>query len=312
MTDLLLGLGVLLFGAVVTGVVFLAREQKIQPATVRVLAALCGVGLLSMLLTDWPSEVLAKFWADHSVIAGILSTILLVGIVFLAFEDSERRHQELLDASVTAAGIGGVVDHIIDAEIALALLSQPGPPLQWDPNHRGRPLRWLRELRESCDRDQVSGGPVEGDPRLNPAVLPDDDGLTWRTAILDEGVRRLLGGIRDWSPVIRGSRNGTLVLIAIGQIRNDLMALAQAMRERSGDVESRLVVLRQRLRLLAHFMDTTSGARPVRDEVLLSMDPLPLWSDDNDWAADPQGRSTFGKAWRAQLQLTMQEVNRHV
>lgn len=34
-----------------------------------VLAFACACGLSAMLLTDWPSGVLSKFWADHSVLS---------------------------------------------------------------------------------------------------------------------------------------------------------------------------------------------------------------------------------------------------
>lgn len=312
MTDVVLALVVLLFSLVTGLVVFLAREQRIPTWAVRSLAVLASVGLLAMLLTDWPSEVMAKFWADHSVIAGMLSTVLLVGIVFLAFEDSERRHQEQLDASVTAAGLGGIVDHVVDAEIALALLSRSSAPTEWGWDAKGRPLRWLRELREQCDKALTGGPEPKTDPRALPPALPGSVDEPWRTDLVDQVVRRLLAGIRDWAPVVRGSRNGTLVLIAMGQIRNELMQLGQALRAGSEEALPQLVLLRQRLRLLAHFMDVTSGARPVREEVLTSMDPLPLWDDDHDWAADPDNRTTFGRAWRDQLQATMDEVNRHV
>ena len=312
-TDVLLALGVIVLGGLVAAVVFLAREQKITTSSVRALAALCALGLVSMLLTDWPSEVLARFWADHSVVAGVLSTVLLVGIVFLAFEDSERRRQEQLDSSVTAAGLGGIVDHVVDAEIALALLSRSGPPSDvgwatWD--HPGRPLRWLRDRRHRFHRSE-NGRPTTSDPRSVEPGLPEVADAAWRVDVVDQAVRRLLAAIRDWAPVIRGSRNGVLVLIAIAEIRKDLMSLGISLQSDPGAAPPLMSLLRQRLRLLAHFLETTSGARPPRLEVLTTMDPLPLWSDELDWAADPDGRATFGEHWRQRMGETMREVNRH-
>lgn len=82
-------------------------------------AVLCFVGLLAMILTDWPSEVLNKFWADHSVLAGMLSSLLLVGLVFLAYERSAQRRQLELADGLSGAGLGGIVDHVIDMRLPL-------------------------------------------------------------------------------------------------------------------------------------------------------------------------------------------------
>lgn len=311
MRDALLALAILGLAVGIGFLVFLAREQRIPTWLVRSLAIASAAALLIMLLSDWPSESLAQFWADHSVLAGVLSTVLLVAVVFLAFEDSERRRQEQLDESVTAAGLGGLVDHVVDAEIALALLSRECPPTDWGWNSEGRPLRWVRVIRDQCTRS-AGGFPVPGsDPRALAPVLPGEGHDHWRSEVVDQVVRRLLGGIRDWSPVIRGSHNGTLVLIAVGQIRNDLMRLSQALSAGEDHAIDLLVNARQRLRLLAHFMDVTSGARPVRDEVLTAMNPLPLWSDTHGWAIDSDDRVAFGRRWRGQLDSTLLEVNRH-
>lgn len=152
MNDLVLALLVFGVSAGISLLVFLAREQRIPTWLVRTLACASATALLAMLLTDWPSESLAGFWADHSVLAGVLSTVLLVAVVFLAFEDSERRRQEQLDESVTAAGLGGLVDHVVDSEIALALLSRERAPSEWGWNSEGRPLRWVRAIRDQCRR----------------------------------------------------------------------------------------------------------------------------------------------------------------
>lgn len=310
MTDVLLGGAVLGIAGMVAWVVHLARSQMIGDTTVRLLAAACALGLVIMLLSDWPSEVLATFWADHSVIGGILSTVLLVGVAFLAYEDSERRSQELLDRSVTAVGLGGIVDHMVDVEVALALISRAEPPSahgwpQWrDPV---KPLRWLREDRDRLERSD-SGRPGPRDPRCFGTELQEVADPEWRIELLDQCVRRLLASIRDWSPVIRGSRNGTLVLIAISEIRKDLMELSEQVRVSRPEAETLLRVLRQRLRLLAHFSEKTSGARPLRPEVLTRLAPLPSWTDDLEWAADETGRGTFGPEWRTSLRATQEEL----
>lgn len=111
--------------AVVAAIQFGKLERRWQLS----LAVLCGLALLVVVVvTDWPLGVLAKFWADHSVVSAVLSTLLLVGVGVLAFEAHDRRIQGELDENVTAAGMGGVVDHVVDVEVALALAAAPLQP----------------------------------------------------------------------------------------------------------------------------------------------------------------------------------------
>ena len=117
--------GVLAVGAIaaiatLTVLFYLAREQRISPRVLRGLTVACAAGLVAMLLSDWPFELLNQFWAAHSVLTSMLSTVLLVALGFLAFEHSERRRQEHLDSNLTATGLSGLVDHLIDVEVALA------------------------------------------------------------------------------------------------------------------------------------------------------------------------------------------------
>lgn len=185
-----------------------------------------------MLLTDWPLGVLSKFWADHSVLSAVLSSLLLVGVGFLAFEVHDTRVQSELDDNVTAAGMGGIVDHVVDIEVALTLASAPKPPdpVQWgDWSANGRPLRWLRDRRELLNRAEA-GGPSATDPRRHePPGQLADGADSWRTDLLDQCVRRVIAALRDWAPVLGRSRNGQAALVDLGKLRNELLKVQAAL-----------------------------------------------------------------------------------
>jgi hypothetical protein len=312
MTDILISALILAVAGAIGVVVYLARERRLRPRTVRALAALCGLGLVAMIVSDWPAEVLASFWAGHSILAGILSTVLLVGVVFLVFEDAEQRQQETLDAGLTGAGLGGIVDHVVDAEVALGLLSRPTPPDDpgwggWDSD--SKPLRWLRNERVRLYRQAV--GPGSKDPRVHPVALPDGEHSTWRGVLVDQAVRRLLVAIRDWSPVIGVSKNGVQALLAISELRKDLMALNVLLSEEQDPSAAlaMLTSLRQRLRILAHFFEAQSGASPCRQEVLLTFHPLPIPTGEVRWAADTQGGKLFSPDWQRDLDRSVRELS---
>ena len=175
-----------------------------------------------------------NFWAEHSILASILSTILLVGIVFLLFEEGEQREQDRLDGGLTGAGLGGIVDHLVDVEVALALISRKGPPREtgWD--------EWGADARpfDGCGMDANGfsvtgdGGPSDTDPRKAAVALPSSgEGDEWRMNLVDQCVRRLLVALRDWSPLVGVSKNGVFAMLAISELRKDLMKLEGEIRD---------------------------------------------------------------------------------
>lgn len=280
---------------------WLAKLQRIPPRWVRFLAFACAVGLVAMLATDWPFGDDENLWDDASVVSGVLSTVLLIGIGFLTYEYGELRDQERLDSSLTAAGVGGIVDHLVDVEVALALISADDPPDRngWPGSvNATKPLRWLRQHRERLARDAPDRSQ---DPRTWAAVLPRTPDDEWRVDLVDQCIRRLLGAIRDWAPVINTSRNGTRVLIAISQLRNDLVLLGGQLRQPQPDTVNLLISLRQRARLLAHFLEDLSGADPHRPEVLDTFAPLQPSQAQLEWASTASGKDLFGTEWQQTL-----------
>jgi hypothetical protein len=303
------GLIALLVVAVAVGVAvvgWLAKEQRIGPGVVRALAVLCGLGLLVMLLTDWPfgGRGGSGFWDDNGVLAGVLSTVLLLGVGFLAYESGELRAQQRLDSSLTAAGVGGIVDHLVDVDVALGLIGSDLDPTAhgWSKFATpGRPLHWVRQHPSRLVHG--IGSPPDLDPRTWAAVLPPTPDDTWRGELADQCIRRLLAAIRDWSPVINTSRNGTRILISIAELRKDLMELMALLNDDTSDPVPLLISLRQRARLLSAFLEELSGADPPRAEILMTFAPVQP-DGELEWAADHRGRDVFGVEWRSVLEAT--------
>lgn len=117
------------------------RQGQLSTRSTRIGAVICGIGLAAMLLSDYPYAG-NRFSADHSVLAAILSSLLLVGVVFLGYETQERTEQHRLASSLSGAGLGGIVDHVVDAEqrsLDPALLeSVQAPPAQCRDHRRLR------------------------------------------------------------------------------------------------------------------------------------------------------------------------------
>jgi hypothetical protein len=261
-------------------------------------------------LTDWPTPAINRFWDEHGVVSGTLHSVLLLGVGLLTYEAGQLRAQERLDESVTAVGLGGIVDHLVDTEVGLSLLSSPEPPDAhgWSETWAtGRPLEWLRRGRERLSRN---GADRARDPRTWPATLPATADLRWRHDLIDQCIRRLLVVVRDWTPVISTSRNGTRVLVAIAELRKDLVELEAHLADDPLQSEPLLVSLRGRARLLAYFLELKSGADPLRPEVLDNFAPLSLPPGSLEWAADPSGRDLFGAEWTRDLAVATSALSR--
>jgi len=264
----------LLFALAITLLILLARKGYIESAPLLAMAALCLVVLFLMNVTDWPWEVLTQFWRDHAVVSSTVSTLLLIGVGFLAFEVRDVKQQQRIDESITVAGHAGLVDYLIGVEVALALVQQPAPPDDefWAGWSNGAPpLRWLREHEEKLRRKD--GKPNQDDPRrLGPALPADLEGpVDWRLNLVDQCVRRVISGIKGWAPVVSRSRLGLDTLVAFGKLRNRLLVLADLL-----DASDDRADLNEAARLLtslrgicrANAWTLENGVREARAEVL--------------------------------------------
>ncbi|GAB3587027.1 hypothetical protein [Calidifontibacter terrae] len=241
------------------GVTGAVRQERLSPRTTRVGALACAVGLVTMVLSDFPYSG-NRFWAAHSVLAAVVSSLLLVGVVFLAYETQERKQQEKLALSLSGAGLGGLVDHLVDVEVALALATAADPPERLAPDHwtswrhSGKPLRWIRSHPDLVE--------TERDPRLQPTSSTDEP-PSWQADLVDQSIRRILAGMRDWSTLIGRSDEGVAVLIILSELRVDLMTLAAV-----GGSEPTINSLRWRCRVFAMCFERWSGAVAPRPELI--------------------------------------------
>lgn len=197
---------------VLSGIAYLgwrARAGGIRPRHALAASIICGVGLLVMLLSDWPTGWLSEFWAEHSVLAAVLTTVLTVGFAFMAYEAHDLHVQDRLHSNVSAAGMGGVVEPLAAVRRAIELTAAPEAPEELGAD--GRPLKWL-----SGDR-LVS----EGVPAAAQVVGPE----SWRAELVDQAIRRLAVAMRDWGPLIGTSRRGLELLESMGELRLVLMRL---------------------------------------------------------------------------------------
>lgn len=265
MSNALALLALIVLGGLVAGVVVRARQGRLGRGALLGLASLCGVGLVTMTITDWPAESLARFWADHSVLSATLSTLLLVGAGFLAFEARDNLEQQELTESLATAAFGGLVDHMIDVDLALALLCDVEPPPALVTT--GKPLRWLRDERDHYVSRQSD------DPRqVLPPVIAIAALDEWREQLVDQALRRVMAAMRDWAPLLCQTRQGTSVLVRVGRLRNGLLLLQRQIDNddmTAASAQARL--LRGECAVLALGLELGSGVEPryVRAGVLL-------------------------------------------
>jgi hypothetical protein len=251
-TQLLGGLAVVVAAGLYYYAVRSARRHVWSTRVLAILSTLSGVVLIAMVLTDWPSEELAHFWADHSIFAAVVSSLLMVSVGYLAFEAGESAKQTELSRSVTSAGLSGFVDHLVDVDIALAMLTNERAPAELDTE--GRPLRWMRPIRERLQ----AGGPNPLAPSSVGAASAEQP-LRWRQVIVDQCIRRIIVGMRDWAALVGVSEDGRLALIHLGRFRLALVDVQQNLIEDQFDpTNDRFRNLRSYIQLFAVGMERLS------------------------------------------------------
>lgn len=266
-----------LFAAASYALVRVRRSSSLSRAQLAVGAVVCLVLFIAVNLSDWPGTVLATFWAQHPIFAATASTLPLLGVGFFAFEAHEARvrkeradDQEELDRKVASTGRSGLVDHLVDVDVALALLAwdQADVRSRW-PGYdgSGRPLRWLREGRHRLGRGP-DGLALPTDPRSSGTpyeIAPD----SWREALVDQAVRRIMAGIKEWGPLLTPSEDGTKDLIDVGSVRIELIAVAGDLTDnRSRGLPAQIAAVQAHCRRLAWDFEAKSGVFASRQEVL--------------------------------------------
>jgi hypothetical protein len=266
-----------------------ARRHSWGPRTLVALSTLSGLALIVMVLTDWPGEQLDLFWADHSVLAAMLSTLLLISLGYLAFEAGETKKQVALNKSVTSAGVSGLVGHLMDLDIAVAMLADPLRPKRFSVD--GSPLSWVRPLREDLQRraaekadaakntavgeiEEATGHRAASKVRFRvddwPRRLADYPHTAWREELLDQGIRRTIAGMRDWAALISVSDDGRRVLMRFGQVRLSLLALGDGIRAHA-DQKPEVLELRRYLQFFAFALERVSSPEHLRAGIVTEL-----------------------------------------
>jgi len=251
----------------------LQRAGKLSPRTLNVLTAIAAGLLAIMIITDWPTKVASDFWSQHSVLTDALSAVLLGGTVYLAFEARENQKQDEIGSSLAAAAYSGVVDHVVDLDLALAyMMHGDAPPIRgWDEPQK--PLRWMRDPQAQKDRANPTG--IRGEVaalRLHTPLQNEERERV--TALIDQSVRRLMAAMRDWAPLFTSGRDGRAVLVRLGHLRTRLLQLEGALEQRRA--QHLWSALRAECHVLALGLELASGSPSLRPEVFEALpDGLP-------------------------------------
>lgn len=255
--------------ATALSVFVLQRAGKLSPQALNALTTLAAVALAVMIITDWPTKVASGFWSQHSVLTDALSAVLLGGTIYLAFEARENQKQDEIGASLAAAAYSGVVDHVVDLDLALAYMRRgEAPPIgDWDKPQK--PLRWMRDPQAQKDRANSTGirSDVAG-VRLHTTL--ENEEREKISALIDQSVRRLMAAMRDWTPLFTAGRDGRAVLVRLGHLRTRLLQLEGALGERRA--QHLWATLRTECHVLALGLELASGSPYLRREVF---DTLP-------------------------------------
>jgi hypothetical protein len=213
-----------LVGLALAAAVLVVVKATGQSHLARQLANVGGIGCLVLFVlinvSDWPGGFLNQFWTDHAIVGATVGTLLLAATVFLIYRFRDQQQQDLVDESIVDAGRTELVERLFEVDVALTLIHASTEPdlchrTEWQRVASG--LDWLKEHLGDT-KVVVDGSWAELDTRLRvhaQRLRPDE----WRLPVLDEAVRRVADGVREWGPILLRSRAGELDLVAFANVR---------------------------------------------------------------------------------------------
>ncbi len=127
-----------------------------------------------------------------------------------------------------------------------------------------KPLRWLRPRRDALPLD---------DPRLlDPTPLSSKVSPEWRLDLVDQCIRRVMGGMKEWGGLLGLTSDGRAVLVRLGELRNVLLQVERSIKtENWPEANALLRSARQQCEVLAFGLELGSGALPLRGGVLTEL-----------------------------------------
>lgn len=263
----------------------------------------------------WGRVELSDFWARHTVWATVLVGLLTAGLIYYAWQSAHERTERLVAERISGAGLAGIVDFLVDAEIVLALTGSSkgqgraillgGTPVQ-------APERALKKDVVRAYRERVGTGQSD-DVRLK-CVEPSDGSIDrWHHDLIDAAVRRVAKAMNEWAPTISQSTYGRDVLFLLAAVRIELVNIANDLQKcgTATELASRVLHVRRKLRFLALFCEYASGADPARSEIVPGRQGLThddasvgwsaLFGDSETSTGFARSRGTWGEAWKKAL-----------
>jgi len=219
--------------------------------------------LITITALDWPLASVSDFFSTHSVFTGMLTTVLLLGAGYFAWDSESERKAEYLDDGLTATGFGGLVETLTDIDFAMTgILADPdGTASRMQP---GKPLRWIRSWREEIE----AGAP---DPRELPITRPTTlaSSEEWRETaeiVVTECLRRLSGGLRDWAPLLTKTQSGSEAIVLAARGRYELMHIEELDNWQSlgSSLDTDWDRVRVRMRFMALALELAAGSESPR------------------------------------------------
>jgi hypothetical protein len=284
-----------------------ARRRRLGHGALKVIGFGALACFIALNLSDWPSGWLSGFWRDHSIVGATIDTLLLGAVIYLCYRAGDLLLQSDLDSKIAIAGRAGVVDHLVEVDVALSLACASRRRLHrlwpdWDDDEwceEGKALAWLRRNREVIHTDR--GVLTEDDPRKWPITqpLPLEE---WRRHLVDECLRRIMAAIRDWAVVLTRSRDGQLDLIKLGEIRRQLVLIDDYLEDsKPAEAVDAIEKCRRTCRQLAFSFEMASKPNSPRPEVVNSeRDARPTMGAGTKRDKDRE-LTPFGRWWRVQF-----------
>lgn len=245
------------------------------------LGVVCLVLFMLMNISDWPGGFLNTFWLNHAIIGASAGTLLLGATVFLVYRHRDQQAQNRLAESIVDAGQSGLVEQLVNIDVALSLLcAQDESPLcAWpDWNGPGRPLRWLNERRYELLSTQNYRAKLT-DPR---ALVPSSviQMAVWRVELIRQMIRRISSGVKEWGPIMMQSRQGQRELVTYARLRVVLLHVEDNLCSSLEISTAPIVALQQEVRALAWRLELEGQAPSQRVELV-----------EPEWAVRPPAGS---------------------
>ncbi|MFL6063968.1 MAG: hypothetical protein ACJ72G_04800 [Friedmanniella sp.] len=274
MTPLISALSCLLLTYIILALIAAVRRRPLSNTALKVVGFGALACFTALNLSDWPVGWLSSFWRDHSILGATIDTLLLGAVIYLSYKAVDLRNQEELDHKIAVAGRAGVVDHLVEVDVALALALAERSKVEdlwhdWNSDEwtrSGKALGWLRRNREIIHTD--AGALTQQDPRSWPIIEPLSV-EEWRRYLVDQCLRRIMAAIRDWAVVLTRSRDGQLDLIRLGDIRLQLILIDDYLETgQPAEAVEAVKECQEACRLLASAFELASKPHSPRPEVV--------------------------------------------